>query len=162
APSPGPARTSPGTAATRAASSSAGIPPAGTWQRSWPPITPTSSWWPASRATFAASFPSAASTGSARPAPNPAPPDPPAPFNSKPKVTPAPSIFGSDPKVLKDASPLTHVRRGLPPFLVMNAEFDYPPLARMGREFTAELKKHDVEVETKRIARTTHETMVFD
>jgi acetyl esterase/lipase len=77
-------------------------------------------------------------------------------------VQPAASIFGTDPKVLKDASPLNHVRPGLPPFLVMSAEFDYPPLARMAKEFTAALKKSGCDVQTKTIAGCTHETMLFD
>jgi acetyl esterase/lipase len=77
-------------------------------------------------------------------------------------VQPTAAIFGADAAVLKAASPLTHVRPGLPPFLVMSAGFDYPPLRRMAREFSAALDKNGCEVETKVIAGRTHETMLFD
>jgi arylformamidase len=77
-------------------------------------------------------------------------------------VNPAATVFGSDAKTLKEASPLTHVRPGMPPFLIMSAEYDYPPLKRMAKEFTAALEKNGCEVETKLIAGRTHETMLFD
>ncbi len=67
-----------------------------------------------------------------------------------------------DPKTLKGASPLTHVRPGLPPFLVMSAGYDYPPLARMAKEFTAALEQRGCEVQAKIIPGRTHETMLFD
>jgi acetyl esterase/lipase len=77
-------------------------------------------------------------------------------------VQPAATVFGADPNVLRDASPLSHVRPGLPPFLVLSAGYDYPPLARMAKEFTSALEKNGCEVETKVIAGRTHETMLFD
>jgi acetyl esterase/lipase len=78
------------------------------------------------------------------------------------EVRPLAVAFGDDPKVAKRASPLTHVCRGLPPFLLLNAQFDYLPLPPMAREFAAALKKNGCEVRTKTIGWCTHETLVFD
>jgi len=80
----------------------------------------------------------------------------------KADIRPFSVAFGDDPKVAKDASPLTHVHRGLPPFLVMSAGWDYPPLKRMAKEFIAALKKNSCTCETKEIRWRTHETMLFD
>jgi acetyl esterase/lipase len=77
-------------------------------------------------------------------------------------VRPFAVVFGDDPKVARQASPLTHVRRGLAPFLLINAGFDYPPLLDMAREFAAALKKSGNEVRTRTIGWRTHETAVFD
>ena len=52
-------------------------------------------------------------------------------------VRPLAVAFGNDPEVLKQASPLTHVREGLPPMLLLNAGWDYAPLKRMAKEFAA-------------------------
>src|SRR5262249_5492622 len=57
------------------------------------------------------------------------------------RVRPLALAFGNDPKVAHRASPMTHVGRGLPPFLLINAGLDYPPLKRMAGEFAAALKK---------------------
>jgi acetyl esterase/lipase len=43
--------------------------------------------------------------------------------------------FGDDPKVREDASPVNHVRPGLPPFLIFSAERDLPTLPGMAEEF---------------------------
>jgi acetyl esterase/lipase len=78
------------------------------------------------------------------------------------EVRPLAVAFGDDPKVARRASPLTHVCRGLPPFLLLNGQFDYLPLPPMAREFAAALKKNGCEVRTKTINWCTHETLVFD
>ena len=78
------------------------------------------------------------------------------------KCNPIVSVFGSDPEVLKEASPIYHVRAGLPPFLLLSAGLDYCPLRTMSKDFAAALKDKDCEVQTKIIAWRTHETMVFD
>jgi acetyl esterase/lipase len=70
--------------------------------------------------------------------------------------------FGGDPKVAREASPLTHVRRGLPPFLILNGGFDYPALRKMGRDFTAALKENGCPVQAKVLPWRTHETLLFD
>jgi acetyl esterase/lipase len=88
--------------------------------------------------------------------------DPRGVMRMKVDIRPLAIAFGNDPKVLKEASPLTHVQKGLPPFLLMTAGFDYPPLARMHKEFAAALKDKDCKVEEKEIAWRTHETMLFD
>src|SRR5207253_1096205 len=50
--------------------------------------------------------------------------------------------FGDDAKVRADASPITHVKRGLPPFLLLSAERDLPLLPDMAKEMHQELVKH--------------------
>jgi acetyl esterase/lipase len=78
------------------------------------------------------------------------------------KVNPIVSVFGKDPDVLKQASPIYHVRPGLPPFLLLNAGLDYCPLRQMAKDFAAALKDNGCEVQTEVIRWRTHETMVFD
>jgi acetyl esterase/lipase len=43
--------------------------------------------------------------------------------------------FGDDPETRQDASPVNHVRPGLPPFLILSAENDLPMLPGMAQEF---------------------------
>jgi arylformamidase len=78
------------------------------------------------------------------------------------QVRPFASVFGSDPKVIEQASPMAHVRPGLPPFLLLSAGFDYCPLRRATKDFAAALKKNDCAVEVRVIPWSTHETLVFD
>jgi acetyl esterase/lipase len=80
----------------------------------------------------------------------------------KVRVRPLAMVFGDDPKVARQASPLTHVRRGLPPFLLLNGGLDYPPLRRMTRDFAAALKKAGCVAEVKKLPWRTHETLLFD
>jgi acetyl esterase/lipase len=44
-------------------------------------------------------------------------------------------VFGRDPKTRDDASPVNHVRPGLPPFLIFSAQNDLPALPWMAQEF---------------------------
>jgi acetyl esterase/lipase len=78
------------------------------------------------------------------------------------KVSPFAMVFGTDPEVLKQASPVTHVEPGLPPFLLMNAGFDYPRLPQMTRAFASALEENCCDVEVKVVPWRTHETVVFD
>ena len=54
------------------------------------------------------------------------------------------SVFGKDKQVRRDASPLFHVHRGAPPFLVSYCEWDYPTLPAQARAFYDALKKAGV------------------
>src|SRR5262249_14644472 len=76
------------------------------------------------------------------------------------EVRPLALVFGDE--GVRQASPLRHVRGGLPPFLLLTGGCDYPPMRRMAKEFAAALKKHGVEVQEKTIPCRTHETLVFD
>jgi acetyl esterase/lipase len=66
------------------------------------------------------------------------------------------SIFGSDSASRKAASPLTYVRPGLPPFLVIHADNDLPLLGAMAQEFAAALKGKGCEVCTLEVAHRSH------
>jgi acetyl esterase/lipase len=83
-------------------------------------------------------------------------------FRAKVEVKPLAFIFGDKMEAVRQASPLSHVRRGLPPFLLLTGGWDYPPMRRMAREFSAALQKHGVPVRKKEIAWRTHETLLFD
>jgi acetyl esterase/lipase len=72
------------------------------------------------------------------------------------------SVFTNDPKVRKDASPLTHARPGLPPFLVIYADNDLPTLPEMAEEFGAALKKAKCDVEVLQVKRRNHMTVFLD
>jgi acetyl esterase/lipase len=78
------------------------------------------------------------------------------------KFSPFAAVFGSDPEVLKQASPIRHVRPGLPPFLLLNGGLDYWPLRQMTKDFAAALEDNGCEVQVKEVPWRTHETLVFD
>jgi acetyl esterase/lipase len=77
------------------------------------------------------------------------------------KLNPFVMVFGTDLDVRKKASPLSHVRKGLPPFLLLNAERDVPGLAAMTEDFAAALRKAGDKVEVKEIDHCTHRTIVL-
>ena len=62
----------------------------------------------------------------------------------------------------KDASPLHHVRRGAPPFLVSYCQWDYIGLPKQAREFAASLKKSLVETELIYIPKDNHITEIIN
>jgi acetyl esterase/lipase len=70
-------------------------------------------------------------------------------------------VFGSDPAVQKQASPLYHVRKGLPPFLLLSAEREIPGLEAMSEEFAAALRKAGDSVIQKVIPEVTHRSIVL-
>ncbi len=55
------------------------------------------------------------------------------------------NIFGEDAEVCKKASPKTHVREGLPPFLIIYAESDLGDLGKQAEAFAPALKEKKVE-----------------
>ena len=78
------------------------------------------------------------------------------------QVDPLAPIFGTDPEVRRQASPIYQVRKGLPPFLLLNAGWDYCPLRLMAKDFAVALKAEGCDVRTETIPWRTHETLVFD
>jgi acetyl esterase/lipase len=75
--------------------------------------------------------------------------------------TPFSSVFGKDPEVRRQASPLTHVREGLPPFLIVYAERDLPTLPEMAREFEAALHARHDDVRTLAARKRNHLTVLI-
>jgi acetyl esterase/lipase len=76
-------------------------------------------------------------------------------------VKPFSFVFGDDPKVRKNASPIEHVERGLPPFLVLYSEHELPTLAEMAEDFGKALKAKDVQSELRKIPRRNHHNILF-
>jgi acetyl esterase/lipase len=56
-------------------------------------------------------------------------------------------IFGRDSAAQSQASPLAHVRSGLPPFLLIHAEHDLPTLTQMTLLFESALREQGCEVQ---------------
>jgi acetyl esterase/lipase len=71
------------------------------------------------------------------------------------------SMFGSDSRARRDASPLAHVHTGLPPFLLVYADNDLPLLPGMARQFARALKEARCEVQTLEVAQRNHESVMF-
>lgn len=61
----------------------------------------------------------------------------------------------------KAASPIQHVRKGLPPFLVTYCQWDYPFLPYQAREFSAALKKNFVHTKLVYAPGLSHISEVF-
>ncbi len=55
-------------------------------------------------------------------------------------------VFGDDAAVCKKASPRTHVRKGLPPFLILYADSEIAGLGKQAEAFAPALKQQNVEV----------------
>ncbi len=77
-------------------------------------------------------------------------------------ISPLSLVFGDDPKVREAASPISHVERGLPPFLIFYAERELPTLAPMAEEFAKALKEKRCEVEIHKAAHRSHHNIVFN
>ena len=75
-------------------------------------------------------------------------------------INPFRMVFGSDLDICKKASPITHVRKGLPPMLLLNAENEVPGLRVMTSDFAKALRDLGNVVETKDIDDTTHRTIL--
>jgi acetyl esterase/lipase len=71
-------------------------------------------------------------------------------------------IFGNDPRLRKDASPLYHVRPGLPPFLVLYAQNDLLNLAQLGKEFGEALVKKQCDAKSLEVAKRGHITILVN
>ncbi len=69
--------------------------------------------------------------------------------------------FGDDPSVRAAASPINHVRAGLPPFLLLNAENDLPTLPEMADEFSESLRKAGGEVHQLTVRGRNHNSVMF-
>ena len=69
--------------------------------------------------------------------------------------------FGDDPKVREDASPVNHVRPGLPPFLLIHADKDFPTLATSAAEFRDALLAEGNEVRLLCVPRRNHNSILF-
>jgi acetyl esterase/lipase len=69
--------------------------------------------------------------------------------------------FGDDPQVRADASPLAHVRPGLPPFLIFSAENDLPTLPAMAEEFHGALCARGCEAELLKVEDRNHSSIMY-
>ena len=70
-------------------------------------------------------------------------------------------VFGNDPQVRAGASPLWHVRPGLPPFLLLTAENDLPALPERAEEFRAALCAAGCDVRLRMVADRNHNSIMF-
>jgi acetyl esterase/lipase len=70
-------------------------------------------------------------------------------------------VFGFNPQVRKEASPLSHVKPGLPPFLIVSPSGDLPGLPELAAEFAAALRKAKCEVEVLKIKGRDHDSVMF-
>jgi acetyl esterase/lipase len=77
------------------------------------------------------------------------------------QLNPLKLVFGNDPEVHRQAFPLAHVRRGLPPFLLINASRELPGLPEMTEEFATALRGKACAVRTLKIAGRSHFSVMF-
>ena len=66
------------------------------------------------------------------------------------------SVFGKDPEVRREASPLFHIKEGASPFLVTYCQWDYPTLPAQAREFHAALRKANITSDLVFVPRESH------
>lgn len=69
--------------------------------------------------------------------------------------------FGDSAEARRAASPVTHVRAGLPPFLLMVAENDLPLLPEMAEQMHRKLMEHQCRSQFMKVDRRNHNTILF-
>lgn len=72
------------------------------------------------------------------------------------------ALLSGDEKDRREMSPLSHVRAGLPPFLLIYADHDLPLLPQMAKEFARALKDSRCDAETMQVEERDHESVMFD
>ncbi|MBI3821475.1 MAG: alpha/beta hydrolase [Planctomycetes bacterium] len=76
-------------------------------------------------------------------------------------INPFALVFGNDPETRRNASPIAHVRPGLPPFLFLNPEKDLPLLPGMAEEMHRRLLLHGCESHLQKIDNRNHNSIMF-
>lgn len=71
------------------------------------------------------------------------------------------SAFGSDPQTRRHASPIHHVRPGLPPFLLLSAEHELPTLTEMADEFHQALVRNGCDAQLLTATDRNHNSILF-
>jgi acetyl esterase/lipase len=69
--------------------------------------------------------------------------------------------FGDEPKDRAAASPLTHVRRGLPPFLILIGDNELPTVADQAAEFHQALRAQGCAARLEKIDKRNHTSVMF-
>ncbi len=69
--------------------------------------------------------------------------------------------FGADVKGRLQASPITHVRRGVPPFRLFVAEHDLPTLSFQAEQFDAAVRKAGSDAKLLRMEKRNHNSLLF-
>ena len=72
------------------------------------------------------------------------------------------SVFGNDMEIRREASPLVHVKPGVPPFLVLYADHDLMMLPDMAREFASVLKQQKCEMEAVEVKQRNHMSILWN
>ena len=72
------------------------------------------------------------------------------------------TTWGKDAEGWKQASPMTHVRKNVPPFLILYAEKDAKQFHEQGKDLAEALKKVGVEASSREMAGRDHGTIVYD
>lgn len=73
------------------------------------------------------------------------------------------SVFGNDPKIKEQASPLFQVRKGLPPFLILCADRELPMCgAKECQRFQKALTDQGTRVAFEEIPQSNHMKIIFD
>jgi acetyl esterase/lipase len=76
-------------------------------------------------------------------------------------ANPFTSVFGKDTEIAKQASPITHVRNDLPPFLIVHAGEELPALSEMAEKFHTALKEKRCKAELLKVAERNHVTVLW-
>ncbi|MBI1830359.1 MAG: alpha/beta hydrolase [Planctomycetes bacterium] len=70
-------------------------------------------------------------------------------------------IFGDDPEVRRLASPTSHVRPNMPPFLFITADKDLPMLPQMAEEMHRAMRLHGCDARLLRVPNRNHNSIIF-
>lgn len=71
-------------------------------------------------------------------------------------------VFGTDPQVRRDASPITHVGPNKPPFLILYAQFDFPGFDAQARQLLSRLREYGNDATLVEIPNRDHVTIIFN
>jgi acetyl esterase/lipase len=69
-------------------------------------------------------------------------------------------VFGKDPENRKNAFPINHVREGLPPFLILYGDHDFPGCDKMSTDFATCLKEKKDEVSSLEVPKRNHFSII--
>jgi acetyl esterase/lipase len=77
-------------------------------------------------------------------------------------ANPFPWVFGRGAEAQRDASPLSHVHKGMPPHLLVTAQWEVPSLREMAEEYSKALEGESCDVTYRHLEDCRHSTIMYD